>query len=77
MTPLRRFARLAGRSMGQSPCFFRLSKPAQAGSEPRPSAPLKGGRTLWPGRAGSTGALEGFTRSGAEEGSHLKSGAHV
>lgn len=63
MTPLRRFARLAGRSMGQSPCFFGPSKPAQAGSEPRPSAPLKGARTLWPDKAGSMGALLGATRS--------------
>ena len=54
MAPLRRFARLAGRSMGQRPCFFGLSKPAQAGLEPRPSAPLAGGQHQWPGRAGST-----------------------
>ncbi len=77
MTPLRRCARLAGRSMGQSPCFFGLSEPAQAGSEPRPSAPLKGGRTLWPGAAGSTGALGGVTRSGAVERSLQHIGSHV
>jgi hypothetical protein len=42
------------------------------------SSPLKGGRTLWPGKAGSTGALDGFTRSGTESCFLLlKSGAHV
>ncbi len=28
------------------------------------SSPLKGGRTLWPGRAGSTGALDDTPHAG-------------
>jgi hypothetical protein len=41
------------------------------------SSPLKGGRTLWPGKAGSTGALGGFTRSGTETCPSLPSADHV
>ena len=41
------------------------------------SSPLKGGRTLWPGKAGSTGALGGFTRSGAETCPSLSLADHV
>ena len=41
------------------------------------SSPLKGGRTQWPGKAGSTGALGGVPRSGAEQCPALPKTVHV
>ena len=40
------------------------------------SSPL-GGRTQWPGKAGSTGALGGAPRSRAEQGPSLSLADHV
>ena len=41
------------------------------------SSPLKGGRTLWPGKAGSTGALGDIPRSGTEQCPPLPKAGHV
>jgi hypothetical protein len=40
------------------------------------SSPV-GGRTQWPGKAGSTGALGGVPRSGAEHALDLSLAGHV
>jgi hypothetical protein len=40
------------------------------------SSPL-GGRTQWPGKAGSTGALGGAPRSGAKQGPFFSLADHV